>query len=119
MEDWALSLDALQQAIGYSFREPKMWEQGPLKFKVFGKLAAKGILMDKIEKSGAFEAGLRAAVFCAKEVDAMSGSDIAARLKRMVSSRFPISSALESDRVLSIEPADRSMAMCALLWVCR
>ena len=41
----------------------------------------------------------------------MSGSDIAARLKRMVSSRFPISSALESDRVLSIEPADRSMAI--------
>ena len=24
MEDWALSLDALQQAIGYSFREPKL-----------------------------------------------------------------------------------------------
>lgn len=94
-----------------SFREPKMWEVAPIKLKVFGRLLMKSFLMDKIQESGALDQGLRAAVFCMKEIDQTDSFSLITRLKRLSSSRFPIAPALESDRILSIEPSDRAMSI--------
>ena len=92
-----------------SFKEPKIWECIPAKFKVFGKLIAKNILLENIEKSKAIEKGSRGAVFCAKEIDVAKSSEIAKKIRRMVSSRFPIAPAVEPESILSIETTNRSL----------
>ena len=89
-----------------SFTEPWLWDQTNFMFKVFKSFAAKTLLFQKIEKSGAIERQSVGAMFAAREVQAMQGADINARVQRIRGIRNAVNPCIEHKRIMSIEPLD-------------
>lgn len=86
-----------------SFTEPWIWEQTGLLFKVLGSFAAKNVLFRKIQESGAIDRESVGAMFVAREVQAMEGSDVAARLRRTKGVKNAVNTCIDHKRIMSIE----------------
>jgi hypothetical protein len=106
IQTWPIQLSPISLILINSYTNLTGSPDLPAKFKVFGKLAAKSVLLEELsELTG--EKPTSATIFVSKEVDSMEGEAAANRLSMKTAKSHQNVPSVQKQAILSIEAPDR------------